>query len=115
MWGIEHTADVIDFELGYSLIYTNTEQGLKWYDSIRAECNSEEYCLNDKRTFNYAYSLPTHKNLWTLTFRFCYRNLSYSFAEKLLCRSYGEVTALHKLVLLLIGKLNKYYLMINKK
>ena len=115
MWGIEHTADVVDFELGYSLIYTNTEQGIKWYDSIRAECNSEELCLNDKRTFNYAYSLPTHKNLWTLIFRFCYRSLSYSSAEKLLCRSYGEVTVLHKLLLLLIGKLNKYYLMINKK
>lgn len=114
MWGIEKNDEVEDFHKGYSLIYTNTTEGLEWYNRIISKCRSKEFDLNDKRVFNYAYSLPTHKNLWNIVFRFCYKNFSYSFTERLLCRKFEDVNKLHKVFLLVLGKLNKYYSLINK-
>lgn len=114
MWGIEKNDEVEDFHKGYSLIYTNTTEGQEWYNRIISKCRSKEFDLNDKRVFNYAYSLPTHKNLWNIVFRFCYKNISYSFTERLLCRKFEDVNKLHKVLLLVLGKLNKYYSLINK-
>ncbi|MBR3406435.1 MAG: Coenzyme F420 hydrogenase/dehydrogenase, beta subunit C-terminal domain [Bacteroidales bacterium] len=107
MWGYEN---VTDFQKGYSLIYINSSKGEDIFSKIKNSVETSKLSIGDPITYNFAYNHCQNKDFWQRVFAFMQLHCSYSVIERFLFREYKNVGILHKIVFLIMGKINKYYI-----
>ena len=81
-WGIENKGIVNDFNLGYSMLYVNTEKGKSILNEIKDVLYLKPYEVDSPYSFNYAYLKPTKRSILNRAFMWDYNRLSQEKLEK---------------------------------